>query len=46
MAEAFDTLRFLDEATDLINQLTRGEPGLLGLRRVVSIGTWALTLRP
>jgi two-component system, OmpR family, phosphate regulon sensor histidine kinase PhoR len=42
MAEAFDTGRFLDEAIDLINQLTRGEPGLLGLRRVVSMGTWAL----
>jgi two-component sensor histidine kinase len=42
MAEAFDTGRLLDEATDLINQLTRGESGLLGLRRVVSIGAWAL----
>jgi two-component system, OmpR family, phosphate regulon sensor histidine kinase PhoR len=42
MAEAFDTCRFLDEATDLINQLIRGESGLLGLRRVVSIGAWAL----
>ena len=42
MAEVFDTGRFLDEATDLINQLTRGEPGLLGLRRLVSIGAWAL----
>lgn len=42
MAEAFDTGRFLDEATELINQLTRGESGLLGLRRLVSIGAWAL----
>jgi signal transduction histidine kinase len=42
MAEAFDTMRFFDEAIDLINQLTRGESGLLGLRRVVTMGVWAL----
>lgn len=42
MAEAFDSARFLDEAIDLINQLTQGESGLLGLRRVVSMGVWSL----
>src|ERR1043166_2190790 len=38
----FDVIRFLDSATELVDQYVHGESGLLGVRRVVDIGHWAL----
>src|ERR1041384_1983432 len=38
----FDVIRFLESATELVDQYVHGESGLLGVRRVVDIGHWAL----
>jgi two-component system, OmpR family, phosphate regulon sensor histidine kinase PhoR len=42
MAESFDATRFLDEAVDLITELTHGQSGLVGLRRIMAMGLWSL----
>jgi two-component system phosphate regulon sensor histidine kinase PhoR len=38
----FDAVRFLEDATELVDHHVQGEAGLLGLRRVVDVGHWTL----